>query len=165
MTISFCSLQPAWEAHYAAPANPTRRAKCEGGCGVGGRGGRRVEAGFDLFALDQPAEPGPVGGGEEVSRVGLLLSAGVFVGNRTRQGREVRRGFLRRSDCRRIPPETMAKRKVQERKKNGQKKRREIDAAAVARSRSCAGFAIAANGSCGGDAGSGGWQLTRTLSP
>lgn len=76
-----------------------------------------MEAGFDLFALDQPAEPGLVGGGEEVSRVGLLLSAGVFVGNRTRQGREVRRGFLRRSDCRRIPPETMAKRKVQERKK------------------------------------------------
>lgn len=56
MTISFCSLQPAWEAHYAAPALTPPEGRDEGrGCGVGRKG--NAEAGFDLFALDQPAEP------------------------------------------------------------------------------------------------------------
>lgn len=54
MTISFCSLQPAWEAHYAAPALTPPEGRDEGGgCGVGGKG--NAEAGSDLFALNQPA--------------------------------------------------------------------------------------------------------------
>jgi len=56
VTISFCSLQPAWEAHYAAPALTPPKGRDEGGgCGVGRKG--NAEAGFDLFALDQPTEP------------------------------------------------------------------------------------------------------------
>lgn len=48
MTISFCSLQPAWEAHYAAPANPHQRGQTNSGTVEGGwleqRGAGATEA-------------------------------------------------------------------------------------------------------------------------
>lgn len=79
MTISFCSLQPVWEAHYAAPAlTPSEKGEMkEEDVGVGGKG--NAEPGFDLFALDQPARvPHGKGRGEGKFRVGLLLRSRSF---------------------------------------------------------------------------------------
>lgn len=82
MTISFCSLQPAWEAHYAAAAlTPPEGREMKVDEARDGRGegeeDDRTEAGFDLFALlDQPVERwrsvALAEGREKVPRLGLL---------------------------------------------------------------------------------------------
>lgn len=83
MTISFCSLQPAWEAHYPAPANPSAQRGERGGDEGNAEATRRQASTFSPSTRASNCSEARRGSrGGKVLRSRLPLFAGNWTSNR-----------------------------------------------------------------------------------